>query len=44
MDEALVIPVYSDDFFVVLNLMLRDFQVNSLETMDLSMAYFKAIQ
>ncbi len=44
LDEALVIPVYSDDFFVVLNLMLRDFQVNSLETMDLSMAYFKAIQ
>jgi peptide/nickel transport system substrate-binding protein len=44
MDEALVIPVYTDDFFVVLNLMLRDFQVNSLETMDLSMAYIKPIQ
>jgi tRNA1Val (adenine37-N6)-methyltransferase len=37
-------PFYTDDFFVVLNLMLRDFQVNSLETMDLSMAYIKPIQ
>ena len=44
MDEALVIPIYTDDFFVVLNLMLRDFQVNSLETMDLSMVYIKPIQ
>jgi hypothetical protein len=44
MDEALILPIYSDDFFVVLNLTLRDFQVNSLETMDLSMAYIKSIQ
>jgi peptide/nickel transport system substrate-binding protein len=43
MEDAIVIPIYSNDFFVVLNLKIRDFVVNSIETMDLSNVYIKAI-
>jgi hypothetical protein len=43
MEDAIVLPVYYDDFFVVLNLKIRDFVVNSIETMDLSNVYIKAI-
>lgn len=43
MDEAIILPIYFEDLFVVYNLKIRDFTVNSIETMDLSSVYFKAL-
>jgi oligopeptide transport system substrate-binding protein len=43
MDEAIILPVYFEDLFVVYNLKVRDFTVNSIETMDLSSVYFKEL-
>jgi oligopeptide transport system substrate-binding protein len=42
-DEALILPIYFEDLFVVYNLKIRDFTVNSIETMDLSSVYIKAL-
>lgn len=43
MDEALILPIYFEDLFVVYNIKIRDFTVNSIETMDLSSVYIKAL-
>jgi peptide/nickel transport system substrate-binding protein len=43
MDEAIILPVYFEDLFVVYNLKIRDFTVNSIENMDLSMLYIKEL-
>lgn len=43
-EDALIVPVFSNDFFAVLNLKIRDFIVNSIETMDLSKVYIKDIK
>ena len=42
-DDAVVVPVYRDDFLVFLNLKVRDFSVNSMEIIDLSAVYIKEI-
>lgn len=42
-NEAIILPVYFEDLFVVYNLKIRDFTVNSIETMDLSSVYIKAL-
>ena len=43
MEEAIILPVYFEDLFVVYNLKIRDFTVNSIENMDLSMLYIKEL-
>jgi peptide/nickel transport system substrate-binding protein len=43
MEEAIILPVYFEDLFVVYNLKIRDFSVNSIETMDLSTLYIKEL-
>lgn len=43
MDEAIILPVYFEDLFMVYNLKIRDFTVNSIETMDLSSVYLKEL-
>ena len=43
MEEAIIIPIYFEDLFVVYNLKIRDFTVNSIETIDLSSVYIKAL-
>ncbi|MFM7667836.1 MAG: ABC transporter substrate-binding protein [Bacteroidota bacterium] len=43
LDEAIVLPIYFEDLFVVYNLKVRDFTVNSIETMDLSSVYLKEL-
>ncbi|MAO32457.1 MAG: hypothetical protein CL824_03030, partial [Crocinitomicaceae bacterium] len=43
-DDAVVVPVYRDDFLVFLNLKVRDFSVNSMEIIDLSSVYIKEIK
>jgi peptide/nickel transport system substrate-binding protein len=43
LDEAIILPVYFEDLFVVYNLKIRDFTVNSIETMDLSLVYLKEL-
>lgn len=43
MDEAIIIPIYFEDLFVVYNIKIRDFKVNSIETIDLSSVYIKAL-
>jgi hypothetical protein len=43
MEEAIILPVYFEDLFVVYNLKIRDFTVNSIENMDLSMLYVKEL-
>jgi peptide/nickel transport system substrate-binding protein len=42
-DEAIILPVYFEDLFVVYNLKIREFTVNSIETMDLSSVYIKEL-
>ena len=42
-NEAIILPVYFEDLFVVYNLKIREFTVNSIETMDLSSVYIKEL-
>ena len=39
----IVIPVFSEDIFVVINLRVRDFEFNELGLMDFSKIYLKEI-
>jgi len=43
MNEAIIMPVYFEDLFVIYNLKIRDFTVSSIESMDLSSVYLKEI-
>jgi len=43
-DDAVVFPVYRDDFLVFLNLKVRGFTVNSMEIFDLSEVYIKKVK
>ncbi|MDG1841383.1 MAG: ABC transporter substrate-binding protein [Crocinitomicaceae bacterium] len=42
-NDAVVFPVYRDDFLVFLNLKVRGFKVNSMEIFDLSEVFIKEI-
>jgi oligopeptide transport system substrate-binding protein len=43
MEEAVVLPIFFEDLFVIYNLRIRNFTVNSIETMDLSSVFIKDI-
>jgi peptide/nickel transport system substrate-binding protein len=40
-DEAAVMPIMTDDFMVMINARIRDFQTNSMENLDFSAIYIK---
>ncbi|NDA99004.1 MAG: hypothetical protein EBY31_07370, partial [Flavobacteriia bacterium] len=42
--NPIVIPVFSEDIFVVINLRVRDFEFNELGLIDFSKIYLKEIQ
>ena len=42
-NDAVVFPVYRDDFLVFLNLKVRGFKVNSMEIFDLSEVFIKEV-
>lgn len=43
-DDAVVIPVLTDDFITMINSRVRDFSTNSLETLDLSTIFIKELK
>jgi len=40
-DEAAVMPILTDDFMIMINAHVRDFQINSMENLDFSTIYIK---
>jgi oligopeptide transport system substrate-binding protein len=40
-DDAVVIPIINDDFITMINSRVRDFETNSLETLDFSAIFIK---
>lgn len=40
-DDAVVIPIYTDDFITMINSRVRNFETNSLEVLDLSAIFIK---
>jgi len=40
-DRAAAMPLITDDFIVMVNVRLKDFKTNSLQTMDFSNIYIK---
>lgn len=44
MEKSPVIPIYSDDYIVMMNLRVRDFQTSPMGTLDLSRVYIKEIK
>ncbi len=43
-DDAVVIPVLTDDFITMINSRVRNFNTNSLETLDLSSIFIKELK
>jgi ABC-type transport system substrate-binding protein len=44
MEKSPVIPIYSDDYIVMMNLRVRDFQTSPMGTLDLSKVYIKELK
>lgn len=40
-DEAAVMPIMTDDFMVMINARVREFQTNSMENLDFSNIFIK---
>jgi oligopeptide transport system substrate-binding protein len=40
-DQAPVLPILTDDFMVMINARIRDFQTNSMENLDFSSIFIK---
>ena len=40
-DEAVVMPIFNDDFITMVNAKVRNFQTNSMEILDFSTIFIK---
>jgi peptide/nickel transport system substrate-binding protein len=43
MDEAVIVPIFSEDLFVIVNLRVRDFEINNFGFIDFSKVYIKEL-
>jgi hypothetical protein len=44
MDQAAVLPLFTEDIFMVVNIRARDFEVNQSGIIDFSRMYIKEIE
>jgi hypothetical protein len=43
MEQAAIAPIFSEDLFVIVNLRVRDFEINNSGFIDFSRVYIKEI-